>query len=222
MEYTAIATQTDSSELVNSETQSETSQKFYITADKAVQSAPTTATTGTNSEKSTVNDESAQTDLIYYVTLLDQLNRISEQLTVNRTDLTSCMQWIGECEQATLVTTQTVENLTQLIQGLWEATHADVRQQLDKHRTDIICDVQFQLNLLAETFEQNCILHQQHQEAQQPPWEWFPYQCRTRSRQQYWNRRVRQDQFWCDVRDREQAEQPMPTPDQLQMPDLEE
>ena len=132
------------------------------------------------------------------------------------------MQWIGECEQATLVTTQTIENLTQLTQGLHEATRADVRQQLDKHRTDIFCKVQFQLNLLAETFEQNRILHQHHQEAQRPPWEWLPYQRRTRSRQQYWNRRVRQDQVWRAVRDREQAEQPVPPLDQPQMPDLEE
>ena len=76
------------------------------------------------------------------------------------------MRWIGECEQATLSATQAVDQQTQLIQKTRENIQADVHQELQYHRTEILQDVQFQLNLLAETFEQNHIVHLQHQEAQ--------------------------------------------------------
>ena len=62
------------------------------------------------------------------------------------------MEWIGECEQATLAATQTVEQQTQLIQNIRENTHKDIHQELQGHRADILQDAQFQLNLLAKNF----------------------------------------------------------------------
>ena len=46
-----------------------------------------------------------QMDKVYYVTLPEQLDQILEQLKTNCTDLTHCMEWVGECEQATLSAT---------------------------------------------------------------------------------------------------------------------
>ena len=90
---------------------------------------------------------------------------------------------------------------------------------------EILQDVQFQLNLLAETFKQNCIMHLRHQEVQCPLWQWLPYQRRTQLYQQYWNRLTHQDQFWCNVREQAQlGQQPVqvPLPSDMPMPDLEE
>ena len=95
-----------------------------------------------------------------------------------------------------------------------------MRQELQKYPTNFLQDIQFQLNLLAETFKQNQLVHLRHQEAQPPPWEWLPYQCRTRSWQQHWNLHIRQDQFWHHVREWEQQYQPLPN--EPPMPDLEE
>ena len=94
-----------------------------------------------------------------------------------------------------------MEQQLQLIQNIRENTQVDVHQELQHHRTEILQDVQFQLNLLAETFKQNRIAHLRQQEVQRPPWEWLPYQRCTHSHQQYWNRRTCQDQFWCNIRE---------------------
>ena len=168
----------------------------------------------------TTAEHCIQTDRVYYVTLPEQLDHISEQLTINRQDLTHCMEWVGECKQTTLAEANAIDQQTQQLQTHRDSIQQDLCQELQKYCTNVLQDVQFQLNLLAETFEQNRLVHLRHQEAQQPPWEWLPYQCRTRSRQQHWNHCIRQDQFWHHVREWEQQHQP--SPNEPPMPDLEE
>ena len=100
------------------------------------------------------------------MTLPEQLDHISEQLTTNRQDLTHCMEWVGECEQTTLAAANTIDQQTQLLQILCDSIQQDTCQELQKYHTNVLQDVQFQLNLLAETFEQNRLVHLRHQEAQ--------------------------------------------------------
>ena len=114
----------------------------------------------------TTAEQCIQNDRVYYVTLPEQLDHISEQLTINRQDLTHCMEWVGECEQTTLAMVNTIDQQTQQLQTHHDTIQQDLHQELQKHRTNILQDVQFQLNLLAETFEQNWIVHLRHQEAQ--------------------------------------------------------
>ena len=125
-------------------------------------------------------------DLVYYVTLPDQLQGILNQLDTNRKDLIRCMEWIGECEKTTVVATKAIEQQQQDLQDLQKANHEHWYQELQRLCISLIQDIQFQLNLLAEAVEQNHISHLESQEACRPPWERLPYQCHTRSRQQYW------------------------------------
>ena len=134
--------------------------------DKEVQHIQQMKTTGTDPHNLEWVDIFIQMDKVYYVTLPKQLDHISEQLTTNHTDLTHCMEWVGESEQATLTAAHAVDQQTQLIQTIHESIQSDVCQELQKYRTDILQDVQFQLNLLAETFEQSRIIHLRQQEAQ--------------------------------------------------------
>ena len=60
---------------------------------------------------------------------------------------------------------------TKQLQTNCDSIQQDLRQELQKYRTNVLQDIQFQLHLLAETFEQNRLVHLQHQEAQRPPWE---------------------------------------------------
>ena len=64
------------------------------------------------------------------------------------------------------------------------------------------------------SFEQNRIIHICQQEAEQqaqcPPWELLLYQRCMRSHQQYWNRWMRQDQFWQNIREQLQHGPPPP------------
>ena len=69
------------------------------------------------------------------------------------------MKWIGECEQATLVTTRAVKQQHQDLQEIWKKTHEDLYQELQRLQITLIQDIQFQLNLLVETVEQNRIVH---------------------------------------------------------------
>ena len=80
-----------------------------LTNNREAQVSPVTKSMKSNTDDIPKSESTVQTDLVYYVTLPEQLDKISEQLNTNRQDLTRCMQWIGECEQATLVTTQAVE-----------------------------------------------------------------------------------------------------------------
>ena len=192
---------------------------------KEVHNTPQTETTGMDPQNLKKVENCIQMDKVYYVTLPEQLDHISEQLTTNRQDLICCMEWVGECEQTTLAAAHAIDQQIQLLQNLHDSIQLDIHQELQKYHTDILQDVQLQLNLLAETFEQNRIVQLRHQEAQQPPWEWLPYQCCTRSHQQYWNRRTRQDHFWHNIREWEQQDPshlPQPTPHEPPMPDLEE
>ena len=60
------------------------------------------------------------------------------------------MEWVGECEQATLSATRAIEQQTQLIHNIQEQTQPDVCQELQCHRVEVLQDIQFQLNLLAK------------------------------------------------------------------------
>ena len=76
------------------------------------------------------------------------------------------MEWVGECEQTTLAAANAIDQQTQLLQSLCNSIQRNLLQELQKYHTNVLQDVQFQLNLLAETFEQNRLVHLQHQEAQ--------------------------------------------------------
>ena len=139
------------------------------------------------------------------------------------------MEWVGECEKATLSAVQAIDQQSQVICEIRENTQADMHQELQRQCADILQDVQFQLNLLAETFEQNCIIHACQQEvdwqAQCPLWELLPCQRCMQSHQQYWNRRTRQDQFWHNIREQTQhgpLPPLLPQPHEPPMPDLED
>ena len=200
--------------------------------DKTIQNIQITKTVGVGNSNLVQVEHCVQMDKVYYVSLPEQLDQILEQLKINRADLTHCMEWIGECEKATLSMAQAVNQQSQVICDICENTQANVCQELQCHCADILQDMQFQLNLLAKTFKQNCIIHACQQEAewqaQHPPWKLLPYQRRTRSRQQYWNRRTRQGQFWHNIREQTQHSplphplpHPLPLPHEHPMPDLE-
>ena len=139
------------------------------------------------------------------------------------------MEWVGECEKPTLSVAQAVDQQSQVIQNICENTQADICQELQCQCADFLQDVQFQLNLLVETFKQNHTIHIHQQEAewqaQCPLWELLPYQQCMQSHQQYWNRQTRQDQFWCNIKEQTQPGPlplPTPLPHEPPMPDLEE
>ena len=225
MESVTITTQTVQNISTNTETQTFDQQLSVDVHDKTIQIVQSTKTVGVGNSSPVQVEHCVQTDKVYYVTLPEQLDQISEQLKINRADLTCCMEWVSDCEKGTLSTLQAVNQQSQVIHDICENTQADICQELQRLRADILQDVQFQLNLLAETFEQNRILHACQQEAHCPPWELLPYQCHTRSRQQYWNSRMRQDQFWCNIREQTQHSPPplpLPQPHKPPMPDLED
>ena len=64
----------------------------------------------------TTAENCIQTDRVYYMTLPEQLDQISKQLTTNQQDLTHCMEWVGECEQTTLAVVNAIDQQTQLLQ----------------------------------------------------------------------------------------------------------
>ena len=122
-------------------------------SDEETQVSPFTSTAETNTATTTYTDTQIQTDLLYYVTLPDQLHHISEQLETNRKDLNHCMEWIGECEKTTLVATKAIEQQQQDLQELQKANHEHLYQELQCLHISLIQDIQFQLNLLVEAIE---------------------------------------------------------------------
>ena len=225
MDYITTTIQTTKKFSSDTEIQTENQKPLVDIHDKTIQNVQITRTVAVGNSNPVQVEHCAQTDKVYYVSLPEQLDQILEQLKINCADLTHCMEWVGECEKATLSMAQAIDQQSQVICDICENTQADVHQELQCHRADILQDVQFQLNLLAETFEQNCTIHACQQEAewqaQRPPWELLPYQRRTWSCQQYWNRRTRQDQFWHNIREQMQHS-PLPPPHEPPMPDLEE
>ena len=162
LDYTTTATQMFQNPCVHNEIQTE---NCFHAQDKEVQNTPQTETTGMDPQNSKKVENCIQMDKVYYVTLPEQLDHISKQLT-NQQDLTHCMEWIGECTQTTLAAARAIDQQTQLLQNLCDSIQQDIHQELQKYRTNILQDVQFQLNLLAETFEQNRLVQLRHQEAQ--------------------------------------------------------
>ena len=162
-DHTTTATQMFQNPRVHSEIQTENCSHAQ---DKEVQNTQQTETTGMDPQNLKTAENCIQTDKVYYVTLPKQLDHISEQLTTNRQDLNRCMEWVGECKQTTLAAANVIDQQTQLLQNLRDSIQQDICQELQKYRTDVLQDVQFQLNLLAETFEQNRLVHLRHQEAQ--------------------------------------------------------
>ena len=172
-------TQTAQNISTDTETQTENHKLSVDFHDKTIQNVQITKTVGVGNSNQVQVEYCVQTDKVYYVTLLKQLDQILEQLNTNRADLTHCMEWVGNCEKATLSMVQAVNQQSQVICDIHENTQADICQELQRLCADILQDVQFQLNLLVETFEQNCILHARQQEAHCPLWELLPYQCHT-------------------------------------------
>ena len=228
-DYVTNTTQTDKKFSTHAETQTNNQKLPVDVHDKALQFVQIMRTVGVGNNNPVQVEHCVQTDRVYYVALPEQLDQILEQLKINCTDVNHCMVWVSECEKATLAATQVVEKQSQAICNISENTQADMHQELQCQCVEILQDVQFQLNLLAETFEQNCIIHICQQEAEQqaqcPPWELLPYQRHTRSHQQYWNRWMRQDQFWLNIREQMQhgpPPLPLPLPHEPPMLDLEE
>ena len=151
-DHTTTATQTAQNPCVHNEIQAENCLDIQ---DKQVQNTPQTETTGTDPQNLTTAEHCIQTDRVYYVTLPEQLDRISKQLTINRQDLTRCMEWVGECKQTALAEANAIDQQTQQLQTHRDSIQQDLHQELQKYCTNALQDVQFQLNLLAETFEQN-------------------------------------------------------------------
>ena len=119
--YTTIETQTAQNPCVHNEIQTE---NYLDIQDKEIQNIPQTDTIGMDPHKLATTEQCIQTDMVYDVTLPEQLDHISEQLTINRQDLTHCMELVGECEQTTLAMANAVDQQTQQLQ-----THHDSIQQ---------------------------------------------------------------------------------------------
>ena len=175
-------TQTEKFFVTDSDTQTIKEALLVSQSDEETQVSPSRSTAETNTAITTYTDTQLQTDLVYYVTLPDQLSHISEQLESNRKDLNLSIEWIGECEKMTLVATKAIDQQRQDLQELQKANHEHLYQELQHLRISLIQDIQFQLNLQAEAVEQNRICHQELQEACRPLWERLPYQQCMRSR----------------------------------------
>ena len=224
MDSVTTTTQTIQNISTATETQANNQKLSVGIHDKTIQNVQITKTVGVGNSNSVQVEHCVQMEKVYYVTLPEQLDQISEQLKINRADLTHCMEWVGDCKKAALSMVQAVDQQSQVIRDIHENTQADIHQELQRLHANILQDVQFQLNLQAETFEQNHILHTCQQEAHHPLWELLLYQHHTQYHQQYWNRRTRQDQFWCNIREQTQHGPPAPPlpPHESPMPDLED
>ena len=165
-DYVTNTTQTDKNFSTDTETQTNNQKLLVDVHNKAIQSIQIMRTVGVGNNNPVQVEHCVQTEKVYYVSLPEQLDQILEQLKINCTDLNHCMEWVGECEKATLTAKQAVEKQSQVICNIRENTQADVCHELQCQWAEILQDLQFQLNLLAETFEQNCIIHICQQEAE--------------------------------------------------------
>ena len=125
-EHITTTTQTINNWLADTETQTENQKLLVDIHEKSTQNVPTTETIGTDTCNLVQVETCVQMDKVYYVMLPEQLDQILEQSKINRTDLTHCMEWVGECEQATLSAIRAVDQQSQLIQN----TQADIHQEL--------------------------------------------------------------------------------------------
>ena len=154
MDYITTTTQTTKKFSSDTEIQTENQKPLVDIPDKTIQNVQITRTVAVGNSNPVQVEHFAQMDKVYYVSLPEQLDQILEQLKLNH-----CMEWVGECKKATLSAVQAIDQQSQVICEIQENTQADVHQELQRQCADILQDVQFQLNLLAETFEQNCIIH---------------------------------------------------------------
>ena len=120
---TVATTQTEKNFVTDSDTQTLKEVLPAFQSDEEIQASPSQSTIETNTVTTTYTDNQIQMDLVYYVTLPDQLHHILEQLETNRKDLNHCMEWIGECEKTTLVATKAIEQQRQDLQELKKANH---------------------------------------------------------------------------------------------------
>ena len=103
LECVTTTTQTIKNLSADTEIQTENQILLPDIHKKSTQNVPTTETIGIDNPVQI--NTCVQMDKVYYVTLPEQLDQILEQLKTNCTDLTHCMEWVGECEQATLSAT---------------------------------------------------------------------------------------------------------------------
>ena len=165
-DYTTSTTQTAKKNLTDTETQTNNQKPPVGINDQSIQNVQTMKTVGAGNSTPVQVEHCIQTDKVYYVSLPEQLDQILEQLKTNCTEQNHCMEWVGKCAKATLAAAQVVNKQSQTICNIRETIQADVCQELQCQCTDILQDVQFQLNLLVESFEQNCIIHRCQQEAE--------------------------------------------------------
>ena len=166
MDYVTTTIQTAKNFSADAQTQTNNQKLPVGVHDKSMQNVQTTRTVGAGNSNPVQVEHCVQMDKVYYVSLPEQLDQILEQLKINRADLNHCMEWAGKCEKATLTATQTVDKQSQAICNIRENTQTNVCQELQCQRTDILQDMQFQLNLLVETFEKHRIIHICQQEAE--------------------------------------------------------
>ena len=121
-DHTTTATQTAQNNCVHNEIQTE---NFLDIQDKEVQNTPQTETTGMDPQNLTTAEQCIQTDRVYYVTLPEQLDHISKQLTINQQDLTHrLMQLINKhnnCKHIMILYNKTcIKNCRNIVQMFYK------------------------------------------------------------------------------------------------------
>ena len=138
MDSVTTTTQTVQNISIDTETQTDDQNLSVDVHDKTIQTVQITKTVGVGNCNPVQVEHCVQTDKVYYVTLPEQLDQISEQLKINHADLTSCMKWVGKCEKATLSTVQAVNQQSQVIHDIHENIEADIHQELQRLHADIL------------------------------------------------------------------------------------
>ena len=115
MDLVTTTTQTVNKFSADTETQTKNQKLSVDVHKKSIQNIPITKTIGVGKNNLEQVEHSVQMDKVYYVTLPEQLDQILEQLKINHADLTHCMEWVGECEKATLSAVQAVDQQSQIV-----------------------------------------------------------------------------------------------------------
>ena len=135
------STQTARNFSTDAETQINNQKPPVGVHDQSIQNVQTMRTVGAGNSTPVQVERYIQMDKVYYISLPEQLDQILAQLKTNRTDLNHCMEWVGECEKATLTAAQAVDKQSQTICNIHETIQADVHQELQCQHTDILQDM---------------------------------------------------------------------------------
>ena len=121
-DYTTSTTQTTRNFSIDMETQTNNQKPPVDVHDQSIQNIQTMRTVGAGNSTPVQVEHCVQTDKVYYISLPEQLDKILTQLKTNHADLNHCMEWVSECEKATLAATQAVDKQSQTICNISE-TH---------------------------------------------------------------------------------------------------